>query len=131
MSMANSLETRVPMLDRELVELAFQVPDDLKLHGGKTKILLKQIAALQIPSGCVYRQKEGFSIPIKHWLGTQFRPLLEGLLNTRKIKSDGLFNAKTIDNLKQEHLGGKANHSHVLWSLMIFHAWQNHWLKTT
>ena len=129
MSMANSLESRVPMLDRELVELAFQVPDNLKLKGGRTKILLKQIAAQQIPHECVYRQKEGFSIPIKHWLGTQFKPILEDLLDTTKLKSEGLFNVNTVNNLKHEHLGGKANHSHVLWSLMVFQAWRKRWLE--
>lgn len=131
MSMANSLESRVPMLDRELVELAFQVPDNLKLERGKTKILLKQIAAQQIPRDCVYRQKEGFSIPIKHWLGTQFRPILEDLLDTKKLKSEGLFNVNTVNNLKREHLTGKANHSHVLWSLMVFQAWRKRWLEAS
>jgi asparagine synthase (glutamine-hydrolysing) len=131
MSMANSLESRVPMLDRELVELAFQVPDKLKLKGGRTKILLKQIAAQQIPRECVYRQKEGFSIPIKHWLGTQFRPILEDLLDTTKLKSEGLFNVNTVNSLKREHLSGKANHSHVLWSLMVFQAWRKRWLEAT
>jgi len=131
MSMANSLESRVPMLDRELVELAFQVPDNLKLHNGKTKILLKQIAAQQIPRECVYRQKEGFSIPIKHWLGTQFRPILEDLLDTAKIKSEGLFNVNTVNHLKREHLSGKVNHSHTLWSLMVFQAWRKRWLEAS
>jgi len=129
MSMANSLESRVPMLDRELVELAFQVPDNLKLKRGETKILLKQIAARQIPRECVYRQKEGFSIPIKHWLGTQFRPHLEDLLDGTKLETEGLFNVNTVNNLKREHLAGRANHSHVLWSLMVFQAWRRRWLE--
>lgn len=131
MSMANSLEARVPMLDRELVELAFQVPDHLKLHKGKLKILLKKIAAERIPTECVYRQKEGFSIPIKHWLGTQFKPLMHDLLDTSAIQSEGIFNAHTIDMMKREHLNGSANHSHVLWSLMVFKAWQRRWLEST
>jgi asparagine synthase (glutamine-hydrolysing) len=131
MSMANSLESRVPMLDRELVELAFQIPDKLKIQRGRTKILLKQIAAQQIPRECVYRQKEGFSIPIKHWLGTQFRPILEDLLDTTKLKSEGLFNVNTVNSLKRQHLSGKANHSHVLWSLMVFQAWRKRWLEAT
>lgn len=127
MSMANSLESRVPMLDRELVELAFQVPDNLKLNQGNIKVLLKKIAAKQIPQECVYRQKEGFSIPIKHWLGTQFRPIMEELLDSKKLQQEGIFNVKTINKLKFDHLGGKANHSHVLWSLMVFQAWRKRW----
>ena len=127
MSMANSLESRVPMLDRELVELAFQVPDYLKLNQGNIKILLKKIAAKQVPRECVYRQKEGFSIPIKHWLGTQFRPIMEDLLNNNRLQQEGIFNVKTINKLKFDHLCGKANHSHVLWSLMVFQAWRRRW----
>ena len=130
MSMANSLESRVPMLDRELVELAFQVPDHLKLKSGNTKILLKRIAAKQIPRECVYRQKEGFSIPIKHWLGTQFKTLLNELLDTRLIAQEGVFDTNTVNNLKREHLEGKSNHSHLLWTLMIFQAWRKRWLET-
>jgi len=127
MSMANSLESRVPMLDRELVELAFQVPDHLKLNQGNIKVLLKKIAAKQIPRECVYRQKEGFSIPIKHWLGTQFRPIMEELLDTKRLQQEGIFNVKTINKLKHDHLSGRANHSHVLWSLMVFQAWRRRW----
>lgn len=129
MSMAVSLEARVPLLDKELVELAFTMPSHLKLRSGQTKWILKKIAARRIPPDCVYRPKEGFSIPIRHWLKTQFRPLMEELLNAEKIASTGIFNASTIERLKHEHLTGVANHSHILWSLMMFHAWQKRWLE--
>ncbi len=129
MSMANSLESRVPLLDRELVELAFQVPDELKIRNGKTKVLLKRIAAQRIPERCVYRPKEGFSIPMKHWLSRQFRPLLEDLLAPNRIKSGGLFDPETVTRLRREHFSGAANHSHVLWSLLMFEAWRSRWLE--
>jgi asparagine synthase (glutamine-hydrolysing) len=75
MSMGVSLEARVPYLDRELVDLAFQVPAHLKVFRGRTKVL-KAIAARHVLAQCVYRPKEGFSVPIKNWLCTQFRDLL-------------------------------------------------------
>ena len=128
MSMAVSLEARVPYLNKDLVELAFRLPDKLKIHKGKTKVLLKQIAARHVPARCVYRQKEGFSIPIKNWLGTQFRPLMDELLCSTRIRNAGLFNPQTIETLKQQHLSGHANHSHLLWSLIVFEAWQDKWL---
>lgn len=131
MSMAVSLEARVPYLDKDLVELAFRVPDKLKVRKRTTKVLLKEIAARHVPAGCVYRQKEGFSIPIKNWLGTQFRPLMEELLGSSRIKDAGLFNVATIEILKQQHLSGLANHSHVLWSLIVFEAWRDKWLRAT
>lgn len=128
MSMAVSLEARVPYLDKDLVELAFSVPDHLKVHKGSTKVLLKEIAARHVPTNCVYRQKEGFSIPIKNWLSTQFRPLLDELLDKSRIRNAGLFNVKTIETLKRQHHSGLANHSHVLWSLIVFEAWRDKWL---
>jgi len=129
MSMAVSLEARVPLLDKELVELAFNVPARLKAKGGRTKILLKQLAARRVPRECVYRPKEGFSIPIKQWLATDFRPLMEELLNGAKIEGEGVFKRATVERLKREHLSGAANHSHVLWSLMVFQAWRTRWLE--
>jgi asparagine synthase (glutamine-hydrolysing) len=130
MSMAASLEARVPFLDKELVELAFQIPDRLKVSKGRTKIILKKIAARHVPRECVYRPKEGFSIPIKNWLNTILRPLMENLLDQRKIRSQGIFKPSEINRLKQQHLTGKANHSHVLWSIMIFQAWRERWLES-
>jgi asparagine synthase (glutamine-hydrolysing) len=131
MSMAVSLEARVPYLDKDLVELAFRVPEQLKVHRGKTKVMLKEIAARHVPASCVYRQKEGFSIPIKNWLGTQFRPLMEELLDHSRIRDAGLFNTTAIEALKRQHLDGVANHSHLLWSLIVFEAWRDRWLTNS
>jgi asparagine synthase (glutamine-hydrolysing) len=128
MSMANSLEARVPYLDKEMVELAFQVPGRLKVNNGQTKVLLKKVAARHIPHECIYRPKEGFSIPIKNWLGGQLRPLMEDLLSPAAIRRDGVFEAAAVERLKIEHLNGAANHSHVLWSLMVFQSWRQLWL---
>jgi asparagine synthase (glutamine-hydrolysing) len=91
--------------------------------------MLKQIAARHVPSSCVYRQKEGFSIPIKNWLGTQFRPLMEDLLDANRIRQAGIFEASSIEALKREHLTGAANHSHLLWGLIVFEAWRDKWLQ--
>jgi len=126
MSMACSLETRVPLLDTELVELAFRVPSHLKVSG-TTKDLLKRVAVRHVPRECVYRPKEGFSIPMKHWLGTEFRPLLEELLAPSRIASEGIFQPDTVARLKTEHLDGRANHSHVLWTLLVFQDWRRRW----
>lgn len=128
MSMANSLEARVPYLDPDLVTLAFQIPEHLKVHGGQTKILLKAIAAGHVPPDCVYRPKEGFSIPMKNWLKGEFCELMLEHLHLDKIKQQGIFQANTVARLITEHLNGTANHSHILWSLMVFQNWQNRWL---
>ncbi|HEX7009523.1 MAG TPA: asparagine synthase (glutamine-hydrolyzing) [Phycisphaeraceae bacterium] len=127
MSMANSLEARVPLLDKDLVELAFRMPSRLKVAQGRTKVLLKRVAARHVPRECIYRPKEGFSIPIKQWLKTDFRPLMEELLAPRRLAAEGLFDADFVERLKTEHLAGRANHSHVLWSLIVFQDWRRRW----
>lgn len=129
MSMAVSLEARVPLLDKDLVELAFQVPDNLKVNGSQTKVLLKKIAARHVPRECVYRPKEGFSIPIKNWLAAELKPLMNELLAPNTLQQQGIFDSSTVEQLKKEHLRAVANHSHVLWSLMVFQAWRKKWLE--
>lgn len=129
MSMAVSLEARVPFLDPELVSLAFRVPRRFKVDRGKTKRLLKRVAERHLPRNCVYRPKEGFSIPIKHWLNTTLRPVADRLLNPERLKREGLFRPDTVERLRREHAVGVANHSHLLWSLMVFQAWRDRWLE--
>jgi len=127
MSMACSLEARVPYLDPELVELAFRVPAELKVSGRWTKVLLKRVAARHLPGECVYRPKQGFSIPIKRWLGGEFRPLMEELLAPRRLADGGLFDPAEVGRLQAEHLAGRENHSHLLWALLVFQDWRARW----
>ncbi len=129
MSMAVSLEARVPFLDKDLVALAFRMPDRFKVDGGRTKVLLKEVAVRRLPRECVYRPKEGFSIPIKNWLARELRPLLEDLLAPDRLAAGGVFSPRCVERLKREHLSGRANHSHILWSLMVFEAWRDRWLE--
>ncbi len=130
MSMATSLESRVPFLSPNVVELAFRLPERYKVGASETKILLKEVAARHIPKECIYRPKEGFSIPIKKWLTHEFKGLMEDLLEPSKIRADGIFSSDEIERLKKEHLNGVANHSHILWSLMVFHTWKSRWMES-
>jgi asparagine synthase (glutamine-hydrolysing) len=127
MSMACSLEARVPFLDHELIELAFRLPAELKVRRGRTKPLLKRLAARHVPAECVYRPKEGFSIPLKDWLRQELRPVLEGLLEPRNLAGEGIFQVGTVETLKREHLEHRANHSHIIWALMVFQDWKGRW----
>jgi asparagine synthase (glutamine-hydrolysing) len=127
MSMACSLEARVPLLDRELVELAFRVPVDLKFDGRRSKILLKKVAERHVPRDCVRRQKEGFSIPMKHWLKHELRELVERYLAPGRLQAEGLFDPGTAGRLWQEHLDNRANHSHLLWTMLVFEQWRERW----
>ncbi|MEX2150331.1 MAG: asparagine synthase (glutamine-hydrolyzing) [Steroidobacteraceae bacterium] len=127
MSMVCSIEARVPLLDRELVELAFRVPPDLKYDRRQSKILLKRIAARRLPRDCVYRPKQGFSIPIKNWLREEFRGLVEHHLDSARLRAQGLFEPAVVERLWREHLANRANHSHILWSLLVFQQWRERW----
>ena len=97
MSMAVSLESRVPFLDKAMVELAFQVPDQLKVRGGVSKWILKRIAERYIPREAVYRPKEGFSVPLKHWIAGAYRGLMEELLSEQLLQMVGLPPAPAAD----------------------------------
>ena len=80
-----------------------------------------------MPRECVYRPKEGFSIPIKNWLKQEFRGLVERYLAPGRLRQEGLFEPVVVDRMWQEHLGNRANHSHLLWSLLVFEQWRDRW----
>ena len=93
MSMAASLETRVPLLDHKIVEFIFRLPGDLKLRGMTTKWIFKKTMERLLPRENIYRRKEGFSIPIKSWLAGVLRPLMEELLSPARLAE---FNVRTL-----------------------------------
>jgi asparagine synthase (glutamine-hydrolysing) len=128
MSMATSLEARTPYLDYRVVEFAAALPSHLKLRGLQSKYLLKQCMRTKLPPQILHRKKEGFSIPMKNWLGQDLRPLMQELLSPARIQREGLFNAAYVKRLQDEHLKGVVNHSHQLWSLMIFEIWRDTYL---
>ncbi len=128
MSMATSLEARVPLLDHKVVEFAFKIPSELKLRGFTTKYILKKTMAKFLPKEVIYKKKQGFSIPIKNWLRAELKPLLLDLLSETRIQKRGYFNWKYIDRWIQEHLHGRENHSHRLWALMVFEMWHQRYL---
>lgn len=128
MSMAASLETRVPLIDHKIVEFIFRLPGDLKLKGLTTKWLLKKTMERLLPTKNIYRKKEGFSIPIKHWLKTELKDLMLDHLNEKRIKEEGLFHFPAIRAKIDAHLRGSANYSHQLWSLLVFHIWKDKFL---
>jgi asparagine synthase (glutamine-hydrolysing) len=125
--MACSIEARVPLLDKTVVELAFRLPSELKFTSNATKVLLKRVAARHVPRDCVYRPKQGFSIPIKNWLKQEFRSLLDTYLDPGRIAAGGIFDVSEVVRLKREHLENRANHSHILWSLLVFEQWRDRW----
>ena len=128
-AMANSLETRVPFLDHRVVELAASMPMGLKLNQGKTKWILRQILYKYVPKKLIERPKAGFAIPVGNWIREDLRNWAESLLNEDRIKNEGFFDAKYIQNIWQEHLSGKRNWTEILWSILMFQEWLQQELK--
>ncbi|RPI03513.1 MAG: asparagine synthase (glutamine-hydrolyzing), partial [Calditrichaeota bacterium] len=129
MSMAVSLEARVPFLDYRFVEFAATIPSSLRLQGKRTKHILKNAFRHILPPLILDRGKEGFSIPLKNWMKDELRPMMLEALSPQNVKEKGFFSSQYVDLLLQEHLRGQANHSHRLWSLMVFHLWYDLYCK--
>ena len=125
MSMATSLEARVPYLDNEVVDLALAIPSGLKVRGGVRKWILKQAFAQDLPEAVLRRGKEGFSIPMKQWLTREWNVLMHELLSPRSLAAEGLFDSRYVEQLMREHETGTHNHSHLLWALMVFQLWRD------
>ncbi|MDW7679070.1 MAG: asparagine synthase (glutamine-hydrolyzing) [bacterium] len=129
MSMAMSLEARVPFLDHRVAELSTTIAGKEKLQGKNSKMILKNSMEHLLPKEILYRGKEGFSIPIKNWIKQDLKPMMMETLAADRIKREGFFNFEFVEKLKQEHLEGKENHSHRLWALMVFAKWYDHYMK--
>jgi asparagine synthase (glutamine-hydrolysing) len=124
MSMAASLEAREPLLDYRLVEFALNLPPQWKLHRGQTKLILRQAMRGRVPDAILNKPKQGFSIPLKNWLRGPLRPFMTDTLSAAAVARRGLFRPQTVTRWVDEHLAGKANHSHRLWALMVLELWQ-------
>jgi len=129
MSMATSLEAREPLLDHKLVEFAFRLPGRLKLRGLTTKWIFKTTVERLLPRENIYRKKEGFSIPIKHWLRAELRELMEDHLSETRFAAAGFFNYGPVRAMMDAHTAGRENYSHQLWALLLFEIWREQYLK--
>jgi asparagine synthase (glutamine-hydrolysing) len=130
MSMACSLEVRVPLLDMEVVRHGLTLPARYKMAGASTKVLLKSVAARHVPRECIYRNKQGFSIPMKSWLNREFADLVGHYLDPARLDRHGTFNSAFVSRLRREHESGSENHSHLLWTLLVFEQWRDRWAAT-
>ena len=128
MSMAVSLEARVPLLDHKLVEYAFALPGRWKVRGLTTKWLFKKTVERLLPRETIYKKKEGFSIPVKHWLGKELKELMLHYLSEERLREGGLFEYPAVRRMIGLHLQGKENYSHELWSLLVFEIWREKYL---
>ncbi len=129
-SMAVSLEVRAPFLDRRVAEFAASLPANYKLHGNKTKYVLKQAVKDLVPPFVTRRGKKGFGVPVAEWLKGKLRPLARDLLSPERVKRAGVFDPDYVSRLQDEHERGVANHRKLLWTLLMFELWHESFIET-
>ncbi|MFL6334321.1 MAG: asparagine synthase (glutamine-hydrolyzing) [Pyrinomonadaceae bacterium] len=123
MSMAVSLEARVPLLDHRLIEFVSRIPAGLKLRGGETKHVFKRALAGLVPEEILHRPKQGFGVPIDRWINDRLRERVRGTLEEPRTAQRGLFEQSYVRLLLDEHERGRRDHAHELWALFMLELW--------
>ncbi len=133
MSMAHSLETRVPFLDHRLVEFVATIPDDLKLQKSREgrigKYILKKTFNAFLPEVIQKREKHGFTLPVDLWFRDELREMALDVLSESQIKRIGILDPRAVSQMLNEHIQGKASHTETLWSCFVFVVWYENWVE--
>ncbi len=128
MSMAVSLECRVPLLDHELVEAAAAIPGELKMKGGRLKHLMKAALARDLPSDILHRAKRGFGTPMGAWLKKELAPVVRELLSPAVVRRRGLFRADAVAALLDDHAAARSDGTDALLALLNLEVWSRIYL---
>ena len=125
-SMAVSLEAREPLLDHRLIEFVWSLPLHMKLRGGTSKWLLREVLHRYVPRTLTDRPKMGFSVPLAEWLRGPLRSWAEDLLTPAALAAGGLFDTSKVRGLWSAHACGRADYQKVLWSILMTQSWLKH-----
>ncbi len=123
MSMAHSIESRVPLLDNRVIDFAARLPADMKIRDGRRKALLKDVASRLLPPEIVHRRKQGFGVPVGVWFRGTLRETFGDVLGSQRARERGYFRRPFIDRVLQEHLSGVRDHTMRLWQLVVLELW--------
>jgi asparagine synthase (glutamine-hydrolysing) len=126
MTMAASIEERVPFLDHKLVEFAAQVPTKLLTRGFRAKALLKRAFEPLLPSEVLYRRKMGFAVPVGEWFRKPLKSLVADLVLSSEARARGYFNPASMETFLREHFDGIRDRHKQLWALVNFELWCRH-----
>jgi len=129
MSMLTSLEARCPILDHKFVEWVVALRPEWKMRGNDQKYIFRKLARrLGVPDEVLDRKKQGFALPLVHWMRNALKDLvLDTLLDTRTLQR-GYLNPAGVRRLLLEHFAGRRDHSPRIWRLMMFELWQRNFL---
>lgn len=126
-AMAVSLETRVPFLDRDVVEFAARVPPSMKIRDGRGKWLVRQVLYKHVPAALIDRPKTGFSIPLDQWLRGPLKSSAYDLLAPARLRQQGLFDTARVGLMLHQHMSGRRNNGYWLWNVLMAQAWHDEW----
>ena len=122
MTMAASIELRVPFLDYRLIEAVTALPSNLKIRNGEGKYLLKKISENFLPDKIIYRKKKGFPVPTQEWFRGELMGQVEDIFC--RLKKEPWFHADSLDTMITRHKAGSEDHSKFLMTLLVFSEWQ-------
>ena len=121
--MAVSLETRIPFLDHRVAEVAARIPLEFKISNGEGKRILRELLYREVPRQMLERPKAGFAIPLGDWLRGPLRDWAEELLDERRLKDEGWFDAPAVRRRWRRHLAATQDSSAAMWAVLMFQAW--------
>jgi len=128
MSMAHSLEARVPMTDPDLAEYLSRVPARLKLPGLRKKHLMRKAMEGILPPAILNKKKVGLELPYSRWFRSELRPVLADYLGPERIRCTKLFRPEAVGALVNEHVEGRRDHGRALWGLLNFMIWHGKYI---
>lgn len=123
LSMATSVEVRVPFLDLDLVEFSTTIPPELKMQGGTTKYLLRKVAERYLPHDVIYRPKAGFGGPVRKWVLDDLAPMITERLSPERIRARGLFDPIAVQKLLDDNRTGRVDAAYTVWTLLAIESW--------
>jgi len=129
MSMAHSLELRVPLCDNRLLELSAEIPSRLKYQGFHLKALFKAALEGILPDKVLHKKKQGFMVPVGRWIKEDLRDYVQDALSPSEIKKMGYFSSTFVEKMLKEHFSGKKVLSHQIWALLIFKLWHKRFIE--
>ena len=127
-SMANGLEVRSPLLDRDVVEFVCRLPMEYKLKGLRTKYILKRVAERFLPRELVHRKKRGFAVPLAQWLNGELKEFMLDHLSQERIQRQGIFHYPYVKRLIDDQLSKTKDNREPLWTLLVFQTWYERYM---
>jgi asparagine synthase (glutamine-hydrolysing) len=129
MSMATSVEARVPFLDHRLVEYTMRIPTSLKIKQGQGKYILKKSVEGLVPRSIIYRKKQGFAAPVTEWLRTEWANFVDDKITGSRLVKEGLFQREFVLELIRQNNKGMKNAGNAVWNLLNLTLWYEQWIE--